>query len=57
MTTNEIISAIVGVIVGAGISIPITVKITKSSEDKNKVKQEKLKTGGGDVIGRDKTHR
>lgn len=53
MTTNEIIYAIIGLVAGAGIAIPITIKITKS--DRNKVKQEKIKTGGGDVVGRDKT--
>lgn len=52
MTTNEIITGIIGLIAGAGISIPIAIKITKSNL--NKVKQEKIKTGGGDVVGRDK---
>jgi hypothetical protein len=55
MTTNEIISAIIGLIAGAGISIPITLKLTKSNT--NKVKQSKIKTEGGDVTGRDKIHK
>lgn len=52
MNTNEIISGLLGLIIGAGISIPITIKITKSNV--NKVKQQKIKTSGGDVTGRDK---
>jgi hypothetical protein len=55
MTTNEIIIAIIGVIVGAGISIPITIKISKSNSNKAKLKN--IKTGGGDVTGRDKIHK
>jgi len=52
MSTNEIITGLLGLIIGAGISIPITIKITKSNL--NKVNQKKIKTGGGDVTGRDK---
>ena len=52
MTTNEIISGLLGLIIGAGISIHIKIKITKSNI--NKVKQKKIKTAGGDVTGRDK---
>jgi uncharacterized membrane protein len=55
MITNEIISGLIGLIAGAGISIPITITITKSNL--NKVKQKKIKTGGGDVTGRDKITR
>lgn len=55
MTTSEIISAVVGLLVGAGISVPITLKLTKSNT--NKVKQSKIETGGGDVVGRDKIHK
>lgn len=55
MSTNEIITGIIGMIIGAGVSIPITAKITKSNV--NKVNQKKIKTNGGDVTGRDKiTH-
>lgn len=31
METNEIISVVIGLILGAGISIPITYKITKNT--------------------------
>lgn len=51
MTTQEIISGIIGAILGAGISIPITLRISKSNF--NKVKQKNIKTKG-DVVGRDK---
>lgn len=52
MTTQEIISAIVGFIAGAGISIPITLKFSKSNF--NKVNQKNIKSSG-DIVGRDKT--
>lgn len=52
MTTQEIISAIIGFIAGAGISIPITLKFSKSNF--NKVNQKNIKSSG-DIVGRDKT--
>ena len=52
MTTQEIISAIIGFIAGAGISIPITLKFSQSNF--NKVNQKNIKSSG-DIVGRDKT--
>lgn len=51
MTTQDFIMAIIGAIIGAGISIPITLKVSKSNF--NKVKQKNIKSKG-DVVGRDK---
>jgi uncharacterized membrane protein len=54
ITTKEIIIALLGIVAGASISIPITIKIVKSKfSDTNKVVQKDIKAKG-DVVGRDK---
>ena len=53
---KEIWAAILGAIAGAGISIPITVRMTRDSVSgrSNHASQSRA-SAGGDVVGRDKT--
>lgn len=54
ITFKEIIIALLGIVAGASISIPITIRIVKSKfSSNNKVVQKDIKTKG-DVVGRDK---
>ena len=54
ITIKEIIIALLGIVAGASISIPITIKIVKSKfSDTNTVVQKDIKANG-DVVGRDK---
>lgn len=52
---SEIISAIVGAIAGASISIPIAVRITRNSVSGSSTQtNQRHVRAGGDVVGRDK---
>ncbi len=56
LNTKEILIALIGFLSGASISVPITIKVMKSTLNVNKVKQRGI-ISSGDVIGRDKFHK
>lgn len=49
---NEIISALIGLLAGIGLTLTYQ-KMTYKDESKNQPKQSQIKTGGGDFAGRD----
>lgn len=55
---SEILSALLGAIAGAAISIPVTIRVTKNSRLSNITRSNQSRaTAGGDIVGRDKTLR
>lgn len=53
---SEIVAAVAGMIAGAAISIPITIRVQsrKSSGNSTQTDQRNA-SAGGDIVGRDKT--
>lgn len=51
---NELISALIGGIIGAGVSIPLTVRMmNRRASDEGTVSDQRGASAGGDIAGRD----